>query len=303
MIRQFRFGSRRGSLVLALVLSARAPELGRPPTSPMAAPWQQCGVPEHAPVGSAVGGAAATAHWVPEPRQCGPPLSDPELVRALYAMDGTEVRVGSHLDPVVAIASSIGVRREFVQIQDCNYIVTYEGVASVSASTPGTSFVLPPGACELCGLELGLDAGHVLREGEFGTMQWAADQGSGGSLAKLAETISKDWLAWSGDNTFCCTCWTTRAYLFCFGAWEEYPHTYCRLLRECCEHDVVEPPRWVALLHAWMDNQDRIEEEADPGLAEKRKNTREWLAARPRQCELYQALQELSMSWQRQQQD
>ena len=148
-----------------------------------------------------------------------------------------------------------------------------------------------------------MDAGHVLREGEFGTTQWAADQGSGGSLAKLAETISKDWLAWSGDNTFCSTCWTTRAYLFGFDAWEEYPHTYCRLLRECCEHDVVEPPRWVALLHAWMDNQDRIEEEADPGLAEKRKKTREWLAARPWQCELYQALQELSMSWQRQQQD
>ena len=199
--------------------------------------------------------------------------------RVFYSMDGTQVRVGSHLDPVVAIARSIGVRREFVQIHDCTYIVTYEGVASVSASTPGTSFVLPPGACELCGLELGLDAGHVLREGEFGTMQWAADQGSGGSLAKLAETISKDWLAWCGDNTFCCTCWTTRAYLFMFCAWEEYPHT-----------------RWVALLHAWMDNQDRIEEEADPGLAEKRKKTCE-------ENELYQALQELSMSWQQQQQD
>ena len=106
--------------------------------------------------------------------------------RVFYSMDGTQVRVGSHLDPVVAIARSIGVRREFVQIQDCTYIVTYEGVACC------TSFVLPPGACELCGLELGLDAGHVLREGEFGTMQWAADQGSGGSLAKLAETISKD---------------------------------------------------------------------------------------------------------------
>ena len=212
-------------------------------------------------------------------------------------MDGTQVRVGSHLDPVVAIARSIGVRREFVQIQDCTYIVTYEGVACC------TSLRLPPGACELCGLELGLDAGHVLREGEFGTMQWAADQGSGGNLAKLAETISKDWLAWCGDNTFCCTCWTARAYLFGFDAWQEYPHTYCRLLRECCEHDVVEPPRWVALLHAWMDNQDRIEEEADPGLAEKRKKSRERLAARPERCELYQALQELSMSWQQQQQD
>ena len=58
-------------------------------------------------------------------------------------MDGTQVRVGSHLDPVVAIARSIGVRREFVQIQDCNYIVTYEGVASVVLPP---SFVLPPGA-------------------------------------------------------------------------------------------------------------------------------------------------------------
>lgn len=166
-------------------------------------------------------------------------------------------------------AETLAVRREFVAIVGDQCLLSVERAAQVLA---GSDALERRECCENCDLPVG-PTSFVLQRGDFGTGDWRHRERD--AIGEIAEEVSRDFLCWSGDNTFCNVCWSTRAFLFAFDEWRQEPEGFLKLLRMYWGRDVPAPGRWIDLLSSMFARIDELEEEEDPSLAARRIAMRE----------------------------